>query len=738
MVIPSKIYKNILFSLGAMVLASVFFVGSAHAAPTTFTVTSTDDSGPGTLRQAIDDANGNANPSDMDVIEFDIPGTGVQQIILSSSLPVIIEKVTIDGYTQTGAAANTNASPQPLNGVITIEIQGDTGMQDCVTISTGGDGSIIKGLSVHSCDRANIWVDADNVAIQGNYLSIKPDGLTKGNDSENGLKVDGGAGVSVGGLNPADRNIIAGYSQGSGGLVINTDASIYGNYVGIGRDGVTDLGTYLGLNITASGSITGGTTNAKKNVISGAATTNVVLLSTDAVVQGNYVGTDYTGAYNASLINGVGFAITAGGSNNLVGGTNPGEGNRIVGSGAGIAVLETVVNDFGPLTIPSAGNALLGNEISNISVFDYPNFGNSNLGLDILTQIDTTIPADFQPDTFNYRGPNPNDTGDSDTGPNDLMNRPILKTAQQVGNQLTVTYDLDVAGSPTDDYRVEFYANSESSIFGSGPGEDFIGAEASVAAGVNKTAVFTVSGDYTNMALTATATAIDGGNVSGFGSTSEYSQNISIGSSVDFDSDGALDAVEDAAPNNGDANNDGTADRLQPTVTSYEIDSTGIYSTLVTTGCSENGTVASVDVGSFAKTDPGKAYPYGLVDFTLNCSRGDTVNVTKYVFVDDQPSEFVLRKYNPVTEVYTDVAGSTISAQAIGGTPALVSTYSITDGGQYDDDGEANGVIVDPVGLATAQSLATTGDNAWLLALAGLGLASAAYFVGKRSLRGVF
>ena len=144
----------------------------------------------------------------------------------------------------------------------------------------------------------------------------------------------------------------------------------------------------------------------------------------------------------------------------------------------------------------------------------------------------------------------------------------------------------------------------------------------------------------------------------------------------------------------------------------------------MTQGCSENGTVASVDVSALARGDAGKVYPYGLVDFSLNCSRGDTVTVTKYVFVEDQPTSYVLRKYNPNTETYTDVSGSTIVSQTIGSSQALVTTYSITDGGDLDDDGEANGVIVDPVGLATTASLADTGDSVltWIVGVFGLTL----------------
>src|SRR4029078_10973297 len=59
----------------------------------TFTVINTNDSGAGSLRQAIVDAN--AHPG-FDEVKFDIPGLGgVRTITLASSLPWITDPITI-------------------------------------------------------------------------------------------------------------------------------------------------------------------------------------------------------------------------------------------------------------------------------------------------------------------------------------------------------------------------------------------------------------------------------------------------------------------------------------------------------------------------------------------------------------------------------------------------------------------------------------------------------------------
>src|ERR1044071_5633282 len=69
-----------------------------------FVVTNTNDSGAGSLRQAIIDANATSGPDD---ITFNIPGSGVHTIKPATPLPVVTDPVFIDGFTQPGAGPNT-------------------------------------------------------------------------------------------------------------------------------------------------------------------------------------------------------------------------------------------------------------------------------------------------------------------------------------------------------------------------------------------------------------------------------------------------------------------------------------------------------------------------------------------------------------------------------------------------------------------------------------------------------
>lgn len=168
----------------------------------------------------------------------------------------------------------------------------------------------------------------------------------------------------------------------------------------------------------------------------------------------------------------------------------------------------------------------------------------------------------------------------------------------------------------------------------------------------------------------------------------------------DSDQDGVNNYIESRAPNNGDANNDGIQDGEQANVASFVNNITKSY---VSLALSEECVIT--DVGILAESDielKDISYQYqsGLVGFTAECgTEGFTTQAGIYQYgVKD--GGLVLRKYLPNTGAYFTVNGSTVSPQFIGDQLAIVAGYSITDGGDLDIDGEANGTIIDPVGLA--------------------------------------
>src|SRR5205085_2709145 len=105
-------------------------IGAYEAQRLSLFVVNTNDNGPGSLRQAIADADANPNfNSTLDTVSFNVPSSDpnckpaaphVCTISLLSALPVVTDPVIIDGYTQPGASMNTLAVGD--NAVLTIEL----------------------------------------------------------------------------------------------------------------------------------------------------------------------------------------------------------------------------------------------------------------------------------------------------------------------------------------------------------------------------------------------------------------------------------------------------------------------------------------------------------------------------------------------------------------------------------------------------------------------------------------
>jgi hypothetical protein len=169
---------------------------------------------------------------------------------------------------------------------------------------------------------------------------------------------------------------------------------------------------------------------------------------------------------------------------------------------------------------------------------------------------------------------------------------------------------------------------------------------------------------------------------------------------IPADNDGIPGTVEDAAPNNGDANNDGIIDTAQGHVASFVNPVTGKYVALEINAICDFSAASATAEASNAVADSGFNYPNGLMNFTASCPvPGFTATVTQYLYGVTNDG-FILRKYNPNTNAYFAVSGATLEQTTIGGQTVTKATYQVTDGGSLDTDGSSNGTIVDPAGLA--------------------------------------
>ncbi len=99
---PSGFQGNASLDVAAHPDGITLIAGQVIITDGSFVVTTTADSGPGTLRHAILDAN--AATGGTDTIDFDIPARGVESIALAAPLPPITGPLLIDGTSQPGYA----------------------------------------------------------------------------------------------------------------------------------------------------------------------------------------------------------------------------------------------------------------------------------------------------------------------------------------------------------------------------------------------------------------------------------------------------------------------------------------------------------------------------------------------------------------------------------------------------------------------------------------------------------
>lgn len=365
-IFPTRIRKRLLiFAVLALLTMNVTNVGSlklslsvptAYAA--TYDVSNLNDSGAGSLRQAITDAN--ANPGN-DLISFSVAGT----ITLVTNLPGLTEGVTLDASTTTQAGANIVVTAPGAGNALGLN---------------GGSGYVIKGMGFQS---GNTCLDIGSLALTtdvtiggtGSEDAVYVDGCTLNgiginnsasdvtvintligtiSPSRDGIAVFGNSSnVTIGGTSSSEKVVSVNNTRYGIRLDSVTNVTITGSHIGVDSTGLVDQGNATaGIQIlTSSSGITiGGSTAGERNVISGNAGFGIRVSSGTATIKGNYVGLNATGT--AALANDTG-GISLLTSSNLVGGNTASEGNVISGNGS-----------FG-VQVSSASVAVANNRISN-------------------------------------------------------------------------------------------------------------------------------------------------------------------------------------------------------------------------------------------------------------------------------------------------------------------------------------------------------------------------------------
>jgi hypothetical protein len=267
--------------------------------PTTLVVTNTSDSGAGSLRQAITDANAAPGPN---TINFNIPGNAPYTIALGSELPIITDALTItgpgprilsitgsnarrvlnavapltisgirlaNGFTDRGAGIAFNSTSGPLNvsdchfdqhlatadgGAIAM-IAGSASIQRCTftTDQAAGSGGVIwygqgggsPTMTITNCTFVNNFASSNGGAIRQFNTTAYASAITNCTFVVNNAGSLGGAIAVVGGTMTLQNNLFT--ANGAGGNP--------GGHVGSTPGTITSLGHNLfghldGSNIT--------------------------------------------------------------------------------------------------------------------------------------------------------------------------------------------------------------------------------------------------------------------------------------------------------------------------------------------------------------------------------------------------------------------------------------------------------------------------------------------------------
>ncbi len=264
----------------------------------------------------------------IDMSQFSAGGYG---FILSGNASTVRGLVLNDVTAGSWAVSLAGTGDQASGNFIGTDVTGTSVVGGATQLASGGGidipwfsapspGDIIGGTTPDARNLISGFgtgISSNSTVVEGNYIGTDASG-TKALGNQTGV-----SGGIIGGTAPGAGNLISGNQTG---ITSNGGSVIQGNLIGTDAAGTSALGN--GLGIVADASTIGGnsiTNPTARNVISGNGV-GIEDRSSSTLIEGNYIGTDITGTQ--AVGNGTGVWLFG---NTTLGGTDPGDGNVISG-----------------------------------------------------------------------------------------------------------------------------------------------------------------------------------------------------------------------------------------------------------------------------------------------------------------------------------------------------------------------------------------------------------------------
>jgi hypothetical protein len=246
-----------------------------------YTVTSREDSGAGTLRDAI--AQANVQPG-LDTIQFNVSNSITVYSTLSVSDPVIIE-----------------------GGGTTLGV--NSGALVLLSLVSGSGGSTVRELAVVG---GNVGIDlqSDGNTVEGCLVGIDWNNTPRGCGT--GVNV-AGDNNTIGGGTGLQRNVVS--SNTYGVELYGTANNVLNNYIGTNRIGDTGMGNTTALVVYGNGNTIGGSLTSDRNIISSSSSSGISLSGEWNIFQNNYIGINAAGTGILNNGNNAAFLTNDGGNN---------------------------------------------------------------------------------------------------------------------------------------------------------------------------------------------------------------------------------------------------------------------------------------------------------------------------------------------------------------------------------------------------------------------------------------